>query len=81
MNKSHNQIFFTASNEIIWLKKIQLSCMGKKADMALFNLCMEIKKCLGQMYSFEVVNNSQLFIHKVLLAPSKCLFKWIKVDK
>ena len=35
------------------------------------------------MYSFEVVNNSplDLFFHKVLLAPSKCLFKWIKVDK
>ena len=33
------------------------------------------------MYSFEVVNNSQLyFFHKLLLAPSKCLFKWIKVS-
>ena len=33
------------------------------------------------MYSFEVVNNSLLdFFHEVLLAPSKCLFKWINVD-
>ena len=30
------------------------------SDMALFNLCMKIKKKLGQMISFEVVNNSQI---------------------
>jgi hypothetical protein len=50
-------------------KKIQISCMGKKvpfwhffrkADMALLNLCMKIKKKLSQMYSFEVVNNIPL---------------------
>ena len=34
------------------------------------------KKNWGQMYSFEVVNNSPL-----LLAPFNCLFKWIKVDR
>ena len=28
--------------------------------MALFNPCMKIKKNLGQMYSFDVVNNSPL---------------------
>ena len=47
----------------------KFSCMGKKvpfwqlfrkADMALFNLCMKIKKKLGQMILIEVVNNSQL---------------------
>ena len=50
-------------------KKFQISCMGKKvpfwqffrkADMALFNLCMKIEKTLGQMISFEVVKNSQV---------------------
>ena len=36
----------------------------------------------GQMYSFEVVNNSPLYyIHKELLDLSKCLSKWIKMDK
>ena len=30
------------------------------ADMALFNLCMKIKKILGQIILFEVVKNSQL---------------------
>ena len=38
---------------------------------------------LEQVYSFEVVNNSPFleFFHKELMAPSKYLFKWIKVDK
>ena len=55
----------------------------KIAKMALFYPIMKIKKILGQMYSFDVVNNSPLwfFFHKVPLAPSMCLFKWIKVDK
>ena len=44
--------------------------------------CIKIKKIWGQMYSFEVVDNRPLYIfHKVLLAPSKCLSKGIKVDK
>ena len=69
MNKFYNWLFFITSNEIIWSKKIQISCMRKKvpfwqffrkADMALFNPCMKIKKILGQMYLFEVVNNSPL---------------------
>ena len=44
----------------------------------------ENHKILDQMYSFELVNNSLhiiFFFHKVLLASSKCLFWWIKVDK
>ena len=63
-------------------KKFQISCMGKKvpfwqffrkADMALFNLCMKINSFLGQMISFEVVKNSQfqnLFIKCLWLRPS-----------
>ena len=48
-------------------KKFWFSCTGKKvpfwqffiqAGMALFDLCMQIKNFLVQMYSFEVVNNS-----------------------
>ena len=47
----------------------KISCMGKKvpfwqffrkADMALFNICMKNKKDLGQITSFEVVKNNQL---------------------
>ena len=50
--------------------------------MALFYPCMKIKNFLDQMYSSEVLNNTLLyFFQKVLLAPSKCLFRWIKVDK
>ena len=69
MNKFYNWLLFTTSNEIIWPQKIQISCMGKKvpfwqffrkADMALFNLCMKIKIFSGQMISFAVVKNSQL---------------------
>ena len=41
-------------------KKVPIWQFFRKADMALFNLCMKIKKKLGQMISFEVVNNSQL---------------------
>ena len=53
-----------------WPKiKIQISCMGekvpfwqffRKADMALFNLCIKIKNILDQMISFKVVKNSQI---------------------
>ena len=62
MNKFYNWLFFSTSNEIIWSKKIQISCMRKKvpfwqffrkADMALFNLCTKIKNFGGQMYSFN----------------------------
>ena len=58
-------------------KKIQISCMAiwqffRKADMALFNLCMKIKKYLGQMYSFEVVNNLN-FMHGLKSAKSAFL--------
>ena len=41
-------------------KKVPFWQFFRKADMALFNPCMKIKKKLGQMYSFEVVNNSPL---------------------
>ena len=61
-------------------KKVPFWQFFRKADMAPFNLCMKIKKRLVQMISFEVVKNSQ-FIPKVPLALSKCLFRWIKVDK
>ena len=64
---SHTTLLRSGSE---WPKiKIQISCMGKKvpfwqlfreADMALFYLCMKIKFWEGQMYSFEVLNNSQL---------------------
>ena len=37
----------------------------------------EIWIFLDQMTSLDVIN----FLHKVPLAPSKCLSKWIKVDK
>ena len=48
----------------------------RKADMALFNPCMKIKKFGGQMYAFEVVNNSPLykfFIKCFWLPPSDYL--------
>ena len=49
--------------------------------MALFYPCVQIKTFLGQMYSFDVGKNSPLrFFQKVPLAPSMCLFKWIKVE-
>ena len=38
-------------------KKVPFWQFFRKADMALFNLCMKIKKDLDQMYSFVVVNN------------------------
>ena len=38
----------------------------------------EICQCF---ISFKVFKNSPYFIHKVPLAPSKCLSKWTKVDK
>ena len=38
--------------------KSAILAIFSKADMALFNKCMKVKKFLGQMYSFEVVNNS-----------------------
>ena len=41
-------------------KKVPFWQFFRKADMALFNLCVKIKKNLGQIYSFEAVNNSQL---------------------
>jgi hypothetical protein len=41
-------------------KKVPFWQFFRKADMALFNLCMKIKKNWGQMISFEVVNNCQL---------------------
>ena len=55
----------------------------------LFNPYIKNGFFLDQMYSFEVVNkidrkqqSFMKFIHKkVLMAQSKCLFKWIKVDK
>jgi hypothetical protein len=39
--------------------------------MALFYPCMKIKKILGQMYSFDVVNNSPLWFFFI-----KCL--WLR---
>ena len=68
------------------LKKVPFGQFFRKADKAFFNLCIKIicnNVKLGQMYLFEVVNNSQLYIffQKVLFAPSKCLSKWIKMDE
>ena len=62
-------------------KKVPLWHFFRKADMALFNLCMKIEKFLGQLISFEVIKKIIRFIHKVLMALSKSFFKWIKVDK
>ena len=44
---------------------------------------MKVNFFLAQMTSFEVVKNSPLtiFFHKVPLAPSKWLSRWIKMDK
>ena len=47
--------------------------------MALFYSCMKIKNFLGQMPLFEVPFSN--FIQNMSLAPSMCLFTWIKVDK
>jgi hypothetical protein len=41
-------------------KKVPFWQFFRKAVMALFNLCMKIKKKMDQMISFEVANNSQL---------------------
>ena len=41
-------------------KKVPFWQFFRKADMALFNLCMKILKQLNQMITFQVVNNSQL---------------------
>ena len=45
------------------------------------NPCMKFDFFLDQMTSFEVFNSLMNFIHKVPLTQSKCLSKWIKVDK
>ena len=67
--KSLNGTFLALQIKAFGPKIFWFSCMGKKvpfwqffrkADMALFNLCVKIKFFLGQMISFEVVNNSQL---------------------
>ena len=44
----------------------------------------QVEKAEEQQHvDLKVIFNSECkkFIYKVLLAPSKCLFKWIKVDK
>ena len=60
MKKNHNGLLFTTSNECIWPNFFLIFMHGLKADMALFNPSTKIKKKMGQMYSFEVVNNSPL---------------------
>ena len=51
--------------------------------MALFNPCMKFKKKIGPNYFILRAMNSAFseFIQNMYQAPSKCLFKWIKVDK
>jgi hypothetical protein len=65
--KKYNGLLYTTSNEYIWPKKFLIFMHGlkvpfwqffRKADIALFNPCMKIKKIWGKMYSFEVINNS-----------------------
>jgi hypothetical protein len=69
-------------------QKIQISCMGKKvpfwqffrkADMALFDLCMKKNGPNDFIWSSKEYSIIK-FIHKVPLGPSKCSFKCIKVD-
>ena len=49
--------------------------------MAVFNPCMKFEIFFGQMPSFEVLWMCHYVILSKSQAPSKCLFKWIKVDK
>ena len=44
-------------------KKVPFWKFFRETDMALFNLCMKINFWGGQMVSFEVVKNSQLFMY------------------
>ena len=53
-----------------WQIQTNQPISGKIAKMAHFNPCMKFENCLGQIILF-----------KVPLALSKCLSKWIKVDK
>ena len=51
-----------------WVKKCHLGNFpefSKIAKMALFYPCMQIKKILDQMYSFDVVNNNPLWVVKL----------------
>ena len=52
--------------------------------MALFSPAWNLEIVLGQMPLFEVLRKCHLsrdFIQKMSQALSKCLSKWIKVDK